>query len=56
MAKSYRCLMSDSVATPPALPAKVTLWTPFMYALFRAIWIAGLVSNVGTWMQNVAGV
>ena len=35
---------------------KATLWTPFTYALFRAIWIAGLVSNVGTWMQNVAGV
>ncbi|MBO2012113.1 MFS transporter [Hymenobacter negativus] len=33
-----------------------TLWTPFTYTLFRAIWIAGLVSNVGTWMQNVAGV
>ncbi|MDQ2792799.1 MAG: MFS transporter [Bacteroidota bacterium] len=40
-----------------ALPApKATLWTPFAYAVFRAIWIAGLVSNVGTWMQNVAGV
>jgi MFS family permease len=24
--------------------------------MFRAIWIASLVSNVGTWMQNVAGV
>ncbi|QKG54549.1 MFS transporter [Hymenobacter sp. BRD67] len=30
--------------------------TPFTYSLFRAIWIASLVSNVGTWMQNVAGV
>lgn len=41
----------------PAGPApKATLWTPFTYAVFRAIWIAGMVSNVGTWMQNVAGV
>ena len=32
------------------------LRTPFTYSLFRAIWIASLVSNVGTWMQNVAGV
>ena len=39
---------------PP--PPKVTLLTPFTYHIFRAIWIAGLVSNVGTWMQNVAGV
>ncbi|GAA3938858.1 MFS transporter [Hymenobacter algoricola] len=38
----------------PAAPA--TLWTPFAHAVFRAIWVAGLVSNVGTWMQNVAGV
>ncbi|MGI4870107.1 MAG: MFS transporter [Janthinobacterium lividum] len=33
-----------------------SLRTPFTYSLFRAIWIASLVSNVGTWMQNVAGV
>jgi MFS family permease len=39
---------------PPA--AKATLFTPFTIAIFRAIWIAGMVSNVGTWMQNVAGV
>ena len=42
------------VAAAP--PVRVTLLTPFAHALFRAIWIAGLVSNVGTWMQNVAGV
>ena len=44
--------MTDSPASAP----KATLLTPFAYAVFRAIWIAGLVSNVGTWMQNVAGV
>ncbi|WP_310394690.1 MFS transporter [Hymenobacter sp.] len=44
-------------APSPLLAApKATLGTPFTYAIFRAIWIAGLVSNVGTWMQNVAGV
>jgi len=43
--------------TDPTAPApKATLLSPFAFALFRAIWIAGLVSNVGTWMQNVAGV
>jgi MFS family permease len=46
--------------TAPAAPASdarpATLWTPFAYSIFRAIWIAGMVSNVGTWMQNVAGV
>jgi len=47
---------SDSAAASGAPAATPTLFTPFAYALFRAIWIAGLVSNVGTWMQNVAGV
>jgi MFS family permease len=46
--------MPETTAAPPT--PKVTLWTPFAFAVFRAIWIAGLVSNVGTWMQNVAGV
>ena len=46
--------MPEATTAPPA--PKVTLWTPFAYSVFRAIWIAGLVSNVGTWMQNVAGV
>ena len=46
--------MPEPTIAPPA--PKVTLWTPFVQAVFRAIWIAGLVSNVGTWMQNVAGV
>jgi len=39
----------------PAAP-KPSMLTPFTFALFRAIWIASVVSNVGTWMQNVAGV
>ncbi|MDO7851178.1 MFS transporter [Hymenobacter convexus] len=43
--------------TPTTAPApRATMLTPFTIAIFRAIWIAGLVSNVGTWMQNVAGV
>ena len=41
---------------PPAAAAKPSLLTPFTYALFQAIWLASVVSNVGTWMQNVAGV
>ncbi len=43
--------------TDPAAP-KATLLSSFAYGIFRAIWVAGLVSNVsnvGTWMQNVAG-
>ncbi|MFD1467609.1 MFS transporter [Hymenobacter caeli] len=41
---------------PPAPAARATLWSPLAYHVFRAVWIASLASNVGTWMQNVAGV
>ena len=30
-----------------------TTWTPLLYTWFRWLWIANVVSNVGTWMQNV---
>src|SRR5580693_3731206 len=38
--------MSDSTKT-------VSTWTPLRIALFRAIWLAVLVSNVASWMQTV---
>jgi hypothetical protein len=28
-------------------------WAPLSRPIFRALWISSLVSNVGTWMQNV---
>src|SRR5262245_46430424 len=28
-------------------------WSPLRRQLFRSLWIAGLASNVGTWVQNV---
>jgi len=29
-------------------------WAPLANRLFRALWIASIASNIGTWMQNVA--
>jgi MFS family permease len=40
----------DGVARPPAY---VSTWAPLAIAAFRALWLAGLVSNIGTWMQTV---
>lgn len=37
--------------TPPA--AKTSAWSPFSIPLFRALWIATLVSNIGTWMHDI---
>lgn len=28
-------------------------WAPLSHPVFRALWIASLVSNIGTWMQSV---
>src|SRR5258708_37224798 len=28
-------------------------WSPLQNALFRSLWIATIVSNIGTWMQDV---
>ncbi len=34
-------------------PDEPSAWAPLAYPIFRALWIAALVSNVGTWMQDV---
>ena len=37
-------------------PAVATsAWSPLRQPLFRALWIAAVVSNIGTWMQSVGG-
>ncbi|MDQ1714089.1 MAG: hypothetical protein QOC60_34 [Frankiaceae bacterium] len=30
-----------------------SIWAPLAIGAYRALWIAGLVSNIGTWMQTV---
>lgn len=30
-----------------------SMWGPFHYPAFRALWAAGVASNTGTWMQSV---
>jgi MFS family permease len=32
---------------------RVSAWRPLGYHLFRALWLASVASNVGTWMHNV---
>ncbi len=31
----------------------MSAWSPFQHRVFRALWIALLASNIGTWMQTV---
>src|SRR6266571_7152464 len=40
--------------TAAGLPAN-SAWLPLRQPVFRALWLAALASNVGTWMQDVGG-
>ncbi|MEU8689904.1 MFS transporter [Streptomyces sp. NPDC048665] len=43
-----------SAARPPKdRPRPDSAWAPFAARVFRALWIAQLVSNIGSWMQTV---
>jgi len=47
-------MTSPPASAPPAPASRVgSPWTPLRNALFRNLWIATIVSNVGTWMQDV---
>ncbi len=51
--------MAEMVKTPPPLPSGVSgehtasAWAPLREPLFRAMWIAAIISYIGTWMQAV---
>jgi MFS family permease len=44
----------DNTSQPESLARPgVSAWEPLRGPVFRALWIASLTSNIGTWMQNV---
>jgi len=46
-------MSATPASSPPSAAVDPDAWAPLRRATFRALWIAGLASNVGTWMQNV---
>jgi MFS family permease len=44
-------MTDDAGATP--MHEESSAWSPLQNALFRSLWIATIVSNIGTWMQDV---
>src|SRR5689334_14051667 len=44
--------MTGEAAPAGAAPAP-SAWSPLQSPLFRSLWIATIVSNVGSWMQDV---
>src|SRR5438552_17503732 len=45
--------MSPNVSRMAEPARSVSTWSPLRIGVFRAIWIAVLVANVGTWTQTV---
>ncbi len=48
-ADESRNAASESAASKRQIPA----WAPLRSPLFRALWLASLASNIGTWMHEV---
>ncbi len=51
MAKPSRKIKNTSAEASPSQSASV--WSPLRHSVFRALWIASIVSNIGSWMQDV---
>src|SRR5438132_14129494 len=43
--------MTNSAPGEPA--SDISAWAPLRHALFRSLWIASVVSNIGAWMEDV---
>src|SRR5438477_11117297 len=43
---------ANPAVVPPSGPA--SSWSPFRHRVFAVLWIATVISNIGTWMQNAA--
>ncbi|MCC6263410.1 MAG: MFS transporter [Bryobacterales bacterium] len=50
--RGWSCTVSDSCSEIPG-DATLSAWAPLSQPVFRALWLASLGSNIGTWMQNV---
>src|ERR1044071_1501547 len=46
--KTSKAAHSKTSPTPPT-----SAWSPLGISVFRALWIASVVSNIGSWMQDV---
>ena len=51
MAQHSRKTKNRSDQASPSQSASV--WSPLRHSIFRALWIASVVSNIGSWMQDV---
>ena len=54
MAKpAKRVTLAKKLQTGEVSRKLASAWSPLRESVFRALWIATVVSNIGTWMQDV---
>src|SRR6516162_8667003 len=46
--------MKTNEHSPGTADAEGSAWSPFRHAIFSVLWVATVVSNIGSWMQNAA--
>jgi len=46
-------MTATSQTTAAASPASGGAWSPFRQKAFAVLWVATVVSNIGTWMNDV---
>jgi MFS family permease len=49
---SFRCL-NEILPMTQTTTTKTSAWAPFGIPVYRALWIATLTSNIGTWMHDI---
>ena len=46
--------MKTNEHSPTTADAEGSAWSPFRYTVFTLLWVATVLSNIGSWMQNAA--
>src|SRR6516162_4009087 len=46
--------MKTDERLPGTADVEGSAWSPFRHAIFSVLWVATVVSNIGSWMQNAA--
>ncbi|RIV21466.1 MFS transporter [Fibrisoma montanum] len=49
-------VLMNAVKRETSAGSSTSIWEAFRVNMFRAVWTAAFISNIGTWMQNTAGV
>ena len=46
--------MKTNEHSPGTAEVQGSAWSPFRYTVFTVLWVATVLSNIGSWMQSAA--